>query len=195
MNTGDTKTHILAAAIAAYGRVGSHGFSMRVVAAEAGITATAIYRHFADKEALVQAMVERARAIFAGYLFEGISGADSLERLWSCARSYVRFALEYPRLYQLLFLDPINPTLPNVHDIGENEDAKPFRFVVDRIREAMAHGFIRKGVPEEAALSIWAHIHGLCALAFAGRIPNEELQATCARSLSDLLAGLSPRSD
>ena len=73
------------------------------------------------------------------------------------------------------------------------DDAAPFRFVIDRIREAMADGFLADGDPGKVALSVWAHIHGLCALTLIGRVPAEHLQALCKASLSDLYEGLKRR--
>jgi AcrR family transcriptional regulator len=166
---------------------------MRAVAAEAGITATAIYRHYPDKAALARALVEEARRRLGGYLVDGISGRDSLERVWSCAGSYVRFVTDYPQLYRLLFMDPLDPTLPDVHEMQAGGEAAPFRFVVDRIREAMADGHLADGDPGRVGLSVWAHLHGICTLALAGRVPAGDLQALCMASLADLYEGLRRR--
>ena len=193
METKSTREVILDAAVAVYGRGGSRGFSMRGVASEAGITATAIYRHFPDKAALARALVERVRRLLGGYLLDGISGGTSLDRVWSCGDSYVRFVVDHPRLYRLLFMDPLDDALPDVHEMQAGDEAAPFRFVIDRIREAMADGFLAEGDPGRAALSVWGHIHGLCALALVGRVPAEHLQALCRASLSDLYEGLKRR--
>ena len=166
---------------------------MRSVAAEAGITATAIYRHYPDKAALACALVERARRLLGGYLLDGIHGDDSLERLWSCADSYVGFFSAYPQLYRLLFLDPLAADLPVVDELQDTMAAAPFRFLIDRIREATADGFLAVGDPGKAALSVWAHLHGLCALSLAGRIPTEQLQSVARASLQDLHEGLRRR--
>jgi AcrR family transcriptional regulator len=193
MGARDTRESILDAAVTVYGREGSRGFSMRGVAAEAGITATAIYRHFPDKAALARALVERVRRLLGGYLLDGISGNDSLERVWSCGDSYVRFVVDHPQLYRLLFMDPLDETLPDVHEMQAGEEAAPFRFVIDRIREAMADGYLADRDPGKTALSVWAHIHGLSALALVGRVPAEHLRSLCRASLSDLYEGLKRR--
>lgn len=193
MVRADTGTLILDAAAAAYGRAGARGFSMRSVAAEAGITATAIYRHYPEKAALAGALVDRARRLLGGYLLEGMRGKDALERLWSCADSYVGFFHDHPQLYRLLFLDPIEPGLPEVDELQEADEAAPFRFVIDRAREAMDDGFLTPGDPGQAALAVWAHLHGLCALSLAGRIPIERMRSITRASLDHLYEGLKRR--
>ena len=193
MKQGNTRERILDAAVGVYGSQGSQGFAMRTIASEAGITATAIYRHFPDKAALAEALVERARRLLGGFLISGITGQNSLERVWSCADCYVRFACEYPQLYRMLFMDPVSGQLPDVHVMKAGGDAEPFQFVVDRIREAMADGYLVEIDPGMAGLSVWAHTHGLCALAIASRIPAEDLPGLCRASLSLLLEGLKRR--
>jgi AcrR family transcriptional regulator len=195
MRARDTHETILEAAVQVYGSEGSRGFSMRAVAAEAGITATAIYRHYPDKAALERALLARARQLLGGYMIEGIRGGDSLERVWSCGDSYVRFVLDHPQLYRLLFLEPLHGALPDVHSIGSSEEAAPFRFVIDRIREAMADGFLDPGDPTRAALSVWAHLHGICTLHLAGRVTSDDLPSVARASLRDLYDGLRRRND
>jgi AcrR family transcriptional regulator len=193
MGIKDTREAIQDATVAVYGREGSQGFSMRAVAVEAGITATAIYRHFGDKAALARALVERARRLLGGYMLDGLSGKDSVERLRSCTASYVRFVSDHPQLYRLLFMDPLDHDLPDVHALQSGEEAAPFRFVIDRIREAMDEGFLALGDPGKVTLTVWAIVHGLCTLAIAGRVPAGDLQGLCVASLSDLYDGLKRR--
>jgi len=87
------------------------------------------------------------------------------ERVRSCTGFYLRFVTDYPQLYRLLFMDPIDPALPDIYEMQAGNEAAPFRFVVDRIREAMADGHLGDGDPGRVGLSVWAHLHGLCALA------------------------------
>ena len=105
----------------------------------------------------------------------------------------VCWSSNYPQLYRLLFMNPLSDALPNVHEIQTDDEAAPFHFVVDRVREAMDDGFLAHGDPGRAALSVWAHVHGLCTLALAGRVPVDDLQAICNASLSDLYEGLKRR--
>lgn len=179
--------------MAVYGRDGSRGFSMRTVASEVGITATAIYRHYPDKAALAAALVERARVLLGEYLRDGARGSDSFERLASSGKSYVRFVMDHPQLYRLLFMDPLDDSLPNVHEMQTGEDAAPFLFAIELTRQAMDDGFLAQGDPGKVALTMWAHVHGLCTLALAGRIPIGELQEMTRASALQLYEGTKRR--
>ncbi len=196
MRSRDTAVIILGAAERVYERSGRAGLTMRAVAAEAGITPTAIYRHFADRADLDRKLLERARRRLGAHLFDGIAGRDALARLWSCGDAYVRFCVESPQLYRLLFLDPSGGGRPDVDALAAGEEsAAPFRFMIDRIREAMDAGFLRRDDPGRVALSVWAHIHGLCCLALAGRVPPDRLAGVARASLGDLLDGIRARGD
>src|ERR1700742_63925 len=93
----ETKDQIFAAARAAFDRDGLEGLSLRDIARAVGITPMAIYRHFKDKQALVDALVldaleawsERARAV--------PQDARWLERM---GEAYLDFALETPRRFE-----------------------------------------------------------------------------------------------
>jgi hypothetical protein len=61
--------------------------------------------------------------------------------------------------------------------------------VVDRVRECADAGVLVVDDPEEMALSIWAHIHGLVSLHLARKLPRDEraFRRLCARSLGHLV--------
>ncbi len=85
---------------------GLHGLTMRKVAAEVGVTAPALYRHFGNKAELIEALIEEARAAFLGFLTDSLSGATPWERLQLAQRAFLRFALERPDAYELLLMTP-----------------------------------------------------------------------------------------
>ena len=69
------------------------------------------------------------------------------------------------------------------------QNAATFRFLVDRIRDCAAEGVLRIDDPEEAALTVWAHVHGLVSLYLAGKLPISEarFRAIYERSVLDLV--------
>jgi AcrR family transcriptional regulator len=78
--------------------------TMRAVAAEAGVTPPSLYRHFTDRAALVRALLGRGFAAFGRGQAESVTGIDDpTERLRASARAYVRFGIEHPATYRLLF--------------------------------------------------------------------------------------------
>ena len=93
-------------ALAVLRRDGPSGLTMRAVASEAGITATALYRHYPDKDALVQAIVRTVYGIFRQHLIGEVPGTDAAIWLRLAFDRFMRFGLEHPNYYRLLFVEP-----------------------------------------------------------------------------------------
>jgi AcrR family transcriptional regulator len=138
---------------------GPDGVSMRKVAQRVGVTAPAIYRHFAGKDDLLQHVVAEGFKLFAAYLHEALQGDTPLERLRLTGEAYARFAVEHPRFYQVMFVTPhdFNPDDPAAAAL-ERRNMATFQFLIDRIRECMDAGALRRDDPEKVALAIWTHV-------------------------------------
>jgi len=138
---------------------------MRAVAARAGISAPAIYRHFESKEDLVFELCREGHRIFARYLTRGLSGRDPRERLVQSGLAYLDFALEEPGFYALLFVTP--PAELGYEKLGRRnmeEGELTFRMLVDRVRECIDEKVLAKADPVHVALEIWAFVHGFSSI-------------------------------
>lgn len=99
------RAQILRAASAVFARDGIEHTSMRKIAAEAGVAATLLYKHFADKEALLMAIGEGFFVKLAGYLDEATKNErDPVAQLRARMRAYVKCGIENPREYHLTFM-------------------------------------------------------------------------------------------
>src|SRR5262245_38488480 len=84
---------------------GYEGFSMRRVAERIGYSATTIYRYYEDKDDLLFAVVHEGFVEFAQRLAAAAEDAASpLKRLEALGQAYVRFGLESPIYYQMMFM-------------------------------------------------------------------------------------------
>ncbi|MCU0649567.1 MAG: TetR/AcrR family transcriptional regulator [Gemmatimonadaceae bacterium] len=84
---------------------GYEGLSLRRVAERIGYTPTTIYRHYKDKDHLVEGMVQLGFVQFDRALREAVSSElDLVERQKALWRAYVRFALDHPTRYRLMFM-------------------------------------------------------------------------------------------
>jgi AcrR family transcriptional regulator len=166
-----TREQILAEARELFLRHGLNGFSMRTVADRVGVSATALYRHFDDKDALLASMLAEAFGTFGSYLGRSLAGRTPLDRFRKCGIAYVDFAIERPRDYELMFLT-------NCRDLGfkkikseVDERSQPtFEIVVDRARDCITTGVFADADPREAALYSWATLHGLASLWLLGQL-------------------------
>ena len=138
---------------------------MRKVANAVGISATAIYRHYENKEFLLMAVCDEGFHRFGQYLYRGLLGTTPIERLELSGLSYVDFALEQPEYYEVMFMSsPRQIGLERLKRRTQAEVSPTFQFLVDRVRECMDTGYFVPGDPVIVAMSIWAHCHGLVSL-------------------------------
>ena len=146
------------------------GFSMRGVAERVGVTATALYRHFEDKDALLASLLEQGFETFTRYLLRSLSGRTPLERFRMSGRAYFDFALEHPRDYALMFMTPKDLGLLAVSEQGQAKMSAAFVFLVDRLKECIEAGVFARLDPDGAALNVWAEVHGLASLRLNGQL-------------------------
>src|SRR5262245_46962705 len=99
----EQRERILAAAWRLFEAGGLERVSMRAVAEELGVTAMALYRHFRDKEALVDALGAAALGEWERRL-GAVRRRDPLRWLEAAALAYLDFALEAPRSFEAAFL-------------------------------------------------------------------------------------------
>ena len=151
---------------------GVDGVSMRKVAEHVGVSAPAIYRHFENKEALLQEIVVAGLRVLEGYLKPAIAADDPYTRLRRMIESFLEFALEQPKYFDFAFLAPDRK-------IGrfDEEVAKPmwdtFRLAIEQVAACMKQGVFSQGDPLSTSIMIWAEAHGLITLYRTGRFGPE----------------------
>lgn len=166
---------ILACACDLYLGDGLEGFSMRKLAKAVGVTAPALYRHYESKERVLLDVVGQAYELMAQYLYRALQERTPEERFRRAGQGYLEFALDNPRLYDVLFA---SPDLMGVgHETPEGVEAQVCaigRFWNDRVRECVDAGVLREQDPEAIGLTIWAHAHGLISLFLRGMLLVDE---------------------
>lgn len=194
----EPRARILASARDLYLEGGAGAVTMRGVADRVGVTATALYRHFDSKEDLLGELITQAFETFGSYLYRALGGGTPLERFRRSAEAYLDFALEQREIYRTIFMSDLPERKDGVPPALMRCDPKStFQFLVDRIRECIDSGDLRAGDPQEVALSVWAHVHGLVSLQICGTMgqPDEVFRETYRRSLDHLMGGLLKEKD
>jgi len=140
----------------------------RRIASELGVTPMALYRHFEGKDALVEALVASGFARWEARLARAVRPGTPARRLRGALAAYRDFALEEPRLFELMFLLP-RPGVPEAPGSLRSTVSPAFAEVIASVKDAIRAGDLPSTDPEEVVLMIWALAHGLVALHFSGR--------------------------
>jgi AcrR family transcriptional regulator len=135
--------------------------SIRSVAQRVGVTPPSIYLHFADKDALLDAVCaryfERLDEVMQQVAAEQPSNID---RLRAQGMAYVRFAMQTPELYRIATMGESRPG--SDVDIALNSSA--FVHMRNSVESLIEEGVYPPGDPTVAALELWTVAHGAAAL-------------------------------
>lgn len=167
---GDLRDALVRAGVAALDSgTGVEDLSLRALARTVGVSATAVYRHFPDKAALLRALAEAGLDRMDELQRRAAQAAQPQGALAAFAASgagYVRFALAHPALFRLMWT--ARPTTDLfAAPVEQNHPA------MAGLRRGIAAILPRDASPEvqrAAALSCWALVHGLAMLALDRQI-------------------------
>lgn len=164
---------------------------MRKVGAVVGITAMAIYVHYPDRAALLNAVADEGFGELAGALERARLPRGVEARMGKLAELYVGYALEHPRMFELMFLAPRKGArkYPQDFKAGRSPTANLF---VPVLQEAMERGELRRDDPWEIMFELGALLEGLLMLYLGGRIDGgaRELRALVRRSIGRYVHGI-----
>ncbi len=153
--------------------------SIRAVADATGVTSPSIYRHFVDKTHLIFEVCSRQFDRLDEVLQAAVAGIDDpLLAMRARGRAYVRFGIERPEHYRIMFMGPAAATPEQWNDVL---DTGSFAHLVEGLQRAVDAGLLTTGPSDDLhsmALHVWASIHGLTSLLVARpTMPWPELDA------------------
>jgi AcrR family transcriptional regulator len=166
---GDLRTTLLRAAEAHIALEGTERLSLRALAREAGVSATAPYRHFDDRQALLVALATEGfeeLAVVNTDIHKDFGDEPIPTQLLQCGLAYVRYAEANQVKYLLMFGDVVGDFSPYPELVDASERA--FAPLAALLRSGLDAGLI---VPLEfstLAGAIWASVHGVASLILKG---------------------------
>ncbi len=169
---GDLRPALIAAAIALVEESGVGAVSLRETARRVGVSAPAIYRHFANKDSLLAAVAaEGFRDLGVALAAASRSERDPLSAM---GMAYVRFALSRRGVFRLMF----GPELAKRANFPELKSAadQAFQWLkggVQASRPAAQDSHL-------AAIAPWALVHGLAQLLLDGVLPETQAETITA---------------
>ncbi|MCX5443527.1 TetR/AcrR family transcriptional regulator [Streptomyces sp. NBC_01280] len=169
---GDLRAACLRAARELLEEDGSAGLSLRAVARRAGVSATAPYRHYADRDALVSAVAAEGYRELAGELASAHPAPTTPTELSAVAVAYVRFALDRPAMFRVMFAEPCDP--------ADEERVAATAAISEYVRD-MVRGAFPGADPEVLSTTVWALVHGLAFLHLDGKLDSSTPEVVAAQ--------------
>ncbi|GLQ87272.1 TetR/AcrR family transcriptional regulator [Dyella flagellata] len=171
---GDLKSALRAAATTLIAERGVETVSLREIAQIAGVSHTAAYRHYADKEAVMADLAEVGFRELNATMCDAVASATGgvALKLQSAGGAYVRFGVEQPHLLQLMFGAAI-ADWQRYPDLVASSEAL-YATLTEIIRAGQEEGKFRAGDPAELALAAWSLVHGLALLICGRRVTGSD---------------------
>ena len=183
---------------------GQDGLSMRQVADQVGVSATAIYHYFDGKQDLVNRVVLRAFERFGSYLRDAMSlhPEGSVERVGALGEAYLRFALENEAYFRIMF----SMQAPDQAVLEQEPEGGGYHLLRQAVADAIDAGTIRQldptdfadlkvpvgceSYPDLVSVYLWSTVHGLVTLALCGASTRCHVEG--APSVIDLYRAVTP---
>jgi AcrR family transcriptional regulator len=180
---GDLKNALIKAGVEILSKEGVSGLTLRKVAKRAGVSHSAPYAHFKDRQSLIAAIsTEGFRQLYeqlnaAIYAHADDPKAQLVESAWA----YIQFAMNNTDTFKIMFSGVLEKEqdYPSFVEIS----GKTFERVVDIVRACQSVGILRPGPSELVAVSVWGQVHGIISLALEGQITHRVLDRFTLRDI------------
>jgi AcrR family transcriptional regulator len=170
---GDLRRALVEEAVRTIQTHGVETLTLRTVGERLGVSRTALYRHFADKPALLAAVGREGFRMLRLTLTEAWQqngrGREGFEAM---GIAYVRFAVDHPSHYRVMFGGFIESCEKDAAFIEEATAA--FQVLVDSLLEQQRAGLVRNDDPLLLARMIWSLVHGIAMLVIDGQLRGQD---------------------
>ncbi len=187
---GNLREELLERAVVTLRERGVQELSLRELAREVGVSHAAPRRHFADRQALLDALAENGFIALGTLLREAAAASEGgfADRLVAMAEAYIRFAIREAALLEIMFAgkhrDPDGP-------VKAAADAN-FSGLVALVEAGQALGVIGPADAADTATVFFAAMQGLASLATGGVLDDDELERLIPDTVQRLLRGSAP---
>ncbi len=165
---GDLRRALIDQALRTIDKEGVEGLTLRAVGEALGVSRTALYRHFSDKQALVAGVARE------GFRTLRLALVEAWERtgrgqagFQAMGEAYLRFAVTHPSHYRVMFGRFVESGVRDPELIQEAEAA--FQALVDALVAQQSEGLVRRDDPVLQARFVWSVVHGLAMLTIDGQ--------------------------
>ncbi len=184
---GNLRRALLDAALEVLAEQGVSALSLREVARRAGVSHGAPAHHFKDKTGLLTALAAEGFEHFRRAMEQARDAAPDhpLVRFAATGKAYVRFAIQNPQHFQLMFQ----------HDLIDRGDAEltragaaAYTVLLEVTAAAQREGLAPKLATDTMATGAWAFAHGLATLWLGGNLSHRNLEDDLGRLIPVLFS-------
>jgi AcrR family transcriptional regulator len=178
---GDLRDALMQAAFQEAERGGPEAISLKALAKKLGVSQPAPYRHFADREAVLEVVTTEAFRQLNAVLVEAIGKPSRQSKLSRFAQATLAFGLRRNGIYRLMFASRTMACAQKGSEL-HNAAMVTFGLLLEAL-EAPAVGLLR----ERQALKIWASLHGVVMLAEQGLLTGQVAQISREELVEDIV--------
>lgn len=166
---GDLESALLEAAISLVRKYGPDQLSLRAVSAEIGVSPSASYHHYRDKDALVSAigvvLFDRLATMqeLAIAKIKGSGPQVAIKKFEEMGKAYFEWATTEPNLYRLMFGGFCEMNM-------EEHESKAWNLLSEGLDKLVTEGVIDMEVRLGGEITVWSAVHGASSLAIEGLI-------------------------
>jgi AcrR family transcriptional regulator len=172
---GDLKNALIAAGVNILAHEGIAALSLRRVARRAGVSHSAPYAHFADKQALIAAISTEGFHRLYMQLESAVKpyAVDAGRQLVACGQAYIRIATDEKDIFKIMFSGILEQEkeYPEFVEISQ----ATFNLLVEVVSVCQKAGILRPAPADLLAVAIWGQVHGLVSLALEKQISHNLL--------------------
>ena len=185
----DFRERLCDAAAGLFATRGAEGFTLREVAGELGVSPMTPYRYFKDKGEILAAVRTRAFRKFSEALEAAVrKPGDAAARANAAGEAYIRFALEDPTSYKLMFdLTQCDDDYPELAEAGARA-----RLTLTRHIHPLVDAGLLVGDSDLIGHIFWAMLHGAVMLRLANKL-DCDFNTLVREAFRALIEGFSPR--
>lgn len=171
---GNLRLALIDAAIEQIKEQGVEKLSMRAIARTVGVSQTAPYRHFKDKNHLLSEVATQAFSELYEASYAVVEqNRTPLQNIQAAGLVYLRYAIDNPEKYRILFGSRIQNrrSYSTMVEAGE----KSFQILIDQVERGIAEGDFIPGCALILANTLWTQVHGAASLILDGFYEDRQL--------------------
>jgi AcrR family transcriptional regulator len=182
---GDLRAALIDAGLHLTRTGGPEALTIREVTRRVGVSPNAAYRHFADREALLQAVATAIQLRMTARMRTSVRRRGSTELLRAVGIGYIKFALDEPGWFAVAFF--------GVDQSDATDSAPPYLALVEALDAMVDSGALSRERREGAEWPCFSAVHGFAELALHGPLrgmSRRQVESLAGRTVDDIIAGL-----